>query len=274
MRLLALGDVVASPGRSVVRNFLPGLRKKLDIDCVVVNGDNVSHGFGMSDDGAREMFEAGADVITCGNHFLDQRSLVPLMERDPRILRPHNMSKNIPGNGLALLTLNDGRKVLVVHLLAQLAMPMIGDDPFDAMQNILRQYTLGANVHAIIVDFHGEMTSEKMALGHFVDGKVSCLFGTHTHIPTADERILRGGTAYQTDIGMCGVYDSVIGAEKHISVDRFVRKRSEKNRSAHGDATLCALFVETDDTTGLAIRVEAMRIGGDLKQTSDFNTSH
>lgn len=267
MRLLALGDVVASPGRCVVRNLLPGLRDRLNIDCVIVNGDNVSHGFGMSDEGAKEIFDAGADVITCGNHFLDQRSLIPIMERDARILRPYNISKNMPGNGMALLTLNDGRKILVVHLLAQLAMPMIGDDPFESMHNILAQYRLGDNVQAIVVDFHGEMTSEKVALGHFVDGKISCLFGTHTHIPTSDERILSGGTAYQTDVGMCGVYDSVIGAEKHIAIDRFVRKRSEKNRSAHGDATLCALFVETDDKTGLAVRVEAIRFGGDLKQT-------
>ena len=264
MRLLICGDVVGRSGRSVVDVELPGLRRDLDLDFVVVNGENAAGGFGITPKICDRLFEAGADVITTGNHVFDQREIIPHFDREKRLLRPDNYPAATPGRGWGVYPDRRGRKVLVLHAMGRLFMDPL-DDPFAFAARRLAEDGLMRTVSAIVVDFHGEATSEKMAFGHFLDGRVSVVIGTHTHVPTADAQILPGGTAYQTDIGMCGDYDSVIGMKKGISVERFVRKMpTARLEAADGAATLCAAFVETDDATGLAVRIEPVRIGGRL----------
>lgn len=267
MRVLFLGDVVGRSGREAVIRHLPRLRETLDPDLVVVNGENAAGGYGIQDKIAREFYEAGVDCLTTGNHVWDQKELVATIDRDPRLLRPLNYPEGTPGRGAVMLTTRAGRKVLVICLLARLFMDAL-DEPFNAVDRFLRAYRLGGGVDAIILDFHGEATSEKMAMGHFLDGRVSLVVGTHSHIPTADHQILPGGTAYLTDAGMCGDYDSVIGMKKELSVARFVRRLpTEKMTPAEGEATVCGVFVDTDDRTGLARRIEPVRIGGRLGQS-------
>jgi len=265
MRLLFLGDVVGRAGREAVLRHLPELRLLLAPDVVVVNGENAAAGFGITAKIAEEFLAAGVDCLTTGNHVWDQKELVGAIERLPRLLRPLNYPESTPGRGAARITLADGRSVLVVCLLARLFMDMI-DDPFAAIERLLKDHRLGAGAtDAIFVDFHGEATSEKMAMGHFLDGRVSAVVGTHSHIPTADTWILPAGTAYQTDAGMCGDYDSIIGMKKEPSVARFVKRLpTERLSPAEGEATVCGTFIETDDQTGLARRVEPVRLGGRL----------
>ena len=265
MRLLFLGDVVGRAGREAVLRHLPELRARLTPDLVVVNGENSAAGFGITAKIAEEFLAAGIDCLTTGNHLWDQKDLVHSIDRLPRLLRPLNYPESTPGRGAALVPLADGRKVLVVCLIARLFMDL-ADDPFAAIERLLKEYRLGAGAaDAILVDFHGEATSEKMAMGHALDGRVSAVIGSHSHIPTADAWILPGGTAYQTDAGMCGDYDSVIGMRKDLSVARFVRRLpTERLTPAEGEATVCGTFIETDDQTGLARRVEAVRLGGRL----------
>lgn len=267
MRLLFLGDVVGRSGREAVLKHLPAFKRDLDPDVVVINGENSAGGYGIHDKIAQEFFTAGVDCITTGNHIWDQKELIGTIDREPRLLRPVNYPEGTPGKGTVLLQARTGRKVLVVCVLARLFMDAL-DDPFGAMERVMRQVRLGGSVDAIIVDFHGEATSEKMAMGHFLDGRASLVVGTHSHIPTADAQILPGGTAYLTDAGMCGDYDSVIGMKKEVSVARFVRRLpTEKMTPAEGEATVCGLFVETDDRTGLAIAIEPVRVGGRLRQS-------
>jgi 2',3'-cyclic-nucleotide 2'-phosphodiesterase len=264
MRILVCGDVVGRSGRTVVIDNLKKLRDKLTLDFVVVNGENAAGGFGITPKICDEFFAAGADAITTGNHVFDQREIIPHFDKEKRLLRPHNYPKTTPGVGVTLFPVARGRKVLLVHLMTRLFMDAL-DDPFAAMAQVLDAYALRRNVDAIVVDLHGEATSEKMAFAHYVDGRASCVVGTHTHVPTADGQVLPGGTAYLTDIGMCGDYDSVIGISKTISVERFVRKMpTARLEAAEGPATLCAVFVETDDATGLARRVAPVRLGGRL----------
>ena len=265
MRLLFLGDVVGRAGREAVLRHVPDLRDRLMPDAIIVNGENAAAGFGITAKIAEEFLAAGVDCLTTGNHVWDQKELVSAIDRQPRLLRPLNYPEGTPGQGSALVTTRDGRSVLVVCLLARLFMDMI-DDPFAAMARLLRDHRLGAGATgAIFVDFHGEATSEKMAMGHFLDGRVSAVVGTHSHIPTADAWILPGGTAYQTDAGMCGDYDSVIGMRKELSVARFVKRLpTERLAPSEGEATVCGTFIETDDQTGLARRVEMIRLGGRL----------
>lgn len=263
MRLLLCGDVVGRSGRTVVIDNLPRLRQELALDFVVVNGENAAAGFGITDKICREFFEAGADVVTTGNHVWDRRETIPYVAAEPRLLRPINFPPGTPGHGAVTVTLADGRRVLVVNAMARLFMDAI-DDPFSAVARELDTNGFG-RAQAVIVDFHGEATSEKMAMGHFVDGRASLVVGTHSHIPTADAQILPGGTAYQTDAGMCGDYDSVIGMKKEAAIARFVTKMpGERLQVAEGEATLCGVFVETEDATGLAIRVAPVRLGGRL----------
>ena len=264
MNLLLLGDVVGRPGRDAVMAHLPALRRDLKIDVAIVNGENAAHGFGLTEKIAGELYEAGADILTTGNHVWDQRELIPYIDRDPRVLRPANFPPGTPGSGTYLHRLADGRSALVINLMGRLFMDAL-DDPFRGLDAAIGGHALGRDVAAIVVDFHGEATSEKTALGHFADGRVSAVIGTHTHVPTADHRLLPGGTGYISDIGMCGDYDSVIGMEKEASVRRFVtRMPGQKPQPADGEGTLCGVFVATDDTTGLARRVEPVRIGGRL----------
>lgn len=265
MNLILLGDVMGRPGREAVQAHLPALRRGLRIDVAIVNAENAAHGFGLTEKIAGELYEAGADVLTTGNHVWDQRELIPYIDRDPRVLRPANFPPGTPGSGTYLHRLGDGRAVLVVNLMGRLFMDAL-DDPFRGLDAAIGGHALCRDVAAIVVDFHGEATSEKTALGHYVDGRVSAVIGTHTHIPTADHQILPGGTAYISDLGMCGDYDSVIGLEKAASVRRFVTRMPEKKpQPAEGEATLCGVFITTDDATGLARRIEPVRLGGRLE---------
>jgi hypothetical protein len=243
---------------------MPRLRRDLALDFVIANGENAAHGFGITDTICAELYAAGIDVITTGNHVWDKREIISYIAGDPRLLRPVNFPPGTPGNGHAVLALADGRKLLVVNAMARLFMDAI-DDPFAGVDQVLAEHPLG-EVDAILVDFHGEATSEKMSMGHFCDGRVSAVIGTHSHVPTADCQILPGGSAYMTDAGMCGDYDSVIGMQKQIAVARFVRKMpGERLQVAEGEGTLCAAFVETDDATGLARRIAPLRLGGRLQ---------
>ena len=264
MRLLFLGDVVGRAGRDAVARHLPGLRERLALDFVVANGENVAHGFGITERTARDLYESGVDCITTGNHVWDQREIVATIDADPRLLRPINFPRGTPGRGIGVFTVGR-RRVVVVNVMARLFMDPL-DDPFAAVDSVLATQRLGAGVDAILVDVHGEASSEKMALGHFCDGRASIVVGSHSHVPTADAQVLPGGTAYQTDAGMCGDYESVIGMKKEAAVQRFVRKMpGERLSPAEGEGTMCGVFVELDPGTGRALRVDPVRAGGRLK---------
>ena len=253
-------------GREAVIEQMPELRRKLDLDFVVVNGENAAHGFGISESIAKDLHAAGVDCITTGNHIWDKKEIIAYIERDNRLLRPINFPDGTPGKGAVILQARDGRRVLVVNLMCRLFMDALGD-PFAALDKVLKQNPMGRAAQAVIVDVHGEANSEKMAFGHFCDGRASLVIGTHTHVPTADCQIFPGGTAYMTDAGMCGDYDSVIGMQKEASLAKFVRKMpGERLTPAEGPATICGAFVETDDLTGLAKRILPVRVGGRLDQ--------
>jgi len=270
VNILLCGDVVGRSGREAIKRHLPALKRDLCIDVAIVNAENAAHGFGLNERLAGELYDAGADILSTGNHVWDQRELIQYIERDRRILRPANFPEGTPGAGWRLHPVDGERTVLVVNLMGRLFMEAL-DDPFARLESILAQHPLaagpGRGATAIVVDFHGEATSEKMAFGHFADGRVSAVLGTHTHVPTADHQILPGGTAYISDAGMCADYDSVIGMEKAPSVRRFVTKMpGEKPKPAEGEASLCGVFVVIDDATGLARRIEPVRVGGRLAE--------
>ncbi len=267
MRLLFCGDIVGRSGREVVIGQVPRLRERLGLDFVIANGENAAGGFGITEKICQELFAAGVDVISGGNHTWDQREAIGMIDRERRVLRPQNYPSGTPGRGAAVYDVPGGRKILVLNVMGRLFMDPL-DDPFACVERELAKHRLGATVQAIVVDMHAEATSEKMAMGHFVDGRASLCVGTHTHVPTADAMILSGGTAYQTDAGMCGDYDSVIGMDKAVPLARFTRKLpTERLSAASGEGTLCAVFVETDDKTGLAKRVAPLRAGGRLSPT-------
>ncbi|NVJ71471.1 MAG: TIGR00282 family metallophosphoesterase [Alphaproteobacteria bacterium] len=266
MRLLFLGDLMGRSGRSAAINALPDLREKLKLDFVVVNAENAASGFGTTGKIAGAVIQAGADVISGGNHTFDQKDILSVIDNDNRILRPVNYPEGTPGRGYAVYDAPRGKKVLVINAMGRVFMNPL-DCPFKAIDKVLTKYRLGATVNAVIVDFHGEATSEKMAMGQYLDGRVSLVVGTHSHIPTADCQIFPKGTAYQTDAGMCGDYDSVIGMEKSEPINRFLsRMNKERFSPASGEATVCGTFVETDDRTGLAKRIEPVRIGPRLME--------
>lgn len=268
MKLLFLGDVVGRKGRTAVSELLPGLRKEWALDFVVVNGENATSGVGLSPAHAQDIFAAGADCITLGDHAFDQREMLSFIDKEPRIVRPLNFAKDAPGKGARVFEIPGGRRILVTQVLGQVFMKRPFADPFSAIEEVLRRHKLGGAVQAALVDMHCEATSEKMAMGHFCDGKASVVVGTHTHVPTADAMMLPGGTGYQTDAGMCGDYNSVIGMDKAEPMRRFITGMSKgRFTPAEGAATLCGLFVETDDSTGLAKRVKMVRQGGRLFQT-------
>lgn len=264
MRILMLGDVVGRAGRMAVIEQLPVMRREMKLDFIMVNADNAAGGFGSTPDCCESLFKAGADVITGGDHVWDQKDLRPYISTQKKLLRPVNFPASAPGYGTYLTTLADGRKILTIHLLGQIFMPDHLDCPFAAIDRIMAEHRLGANqLAAIIVDFHAEATSEKMAMGVYLDGRVSAVAGSHTHVPTADQRILPKGTAYQTDMGMCGDYDSVIGFEAAQPLEIFTRKiRKVRMVPAQKTATVAGLFIETDDASGLAKKVAAVKIGG------------
>ena len=265
MRLLFLGDVMGRSGRAAISEHLPKLRADWRLDFVVVNGENATNGMGLSGAHAKTLFEAGADCVTLGDHAFDQKDMLQAIEDDNRILRPLNFAKTAPGRGYRLFEAK-GRKVLVLQVLGQVFMKRAFDDPFSAVDAVLRAHPRGGLAQAIIVDVHCEATSEKMAMGHFCDGKASLVVGTHTHVPTADAQILPGGTAYLTDAGMCGDYHSVIGMDKGEPMRRFGTGMAKgRFTPADGAATLSGVFVQTDDRTGQAHEVRMVRVGGRLE---------
>jgi hypothetical protein len=266
MRILFLGDVVGRTGRETVAAMLPRLRDVMRIDLAVVNAENASHGFGLGPDMATMLFAAGADVITLGNHAWDRKEIIPYIATNPRLIRPLNYPPGTPGAGSILVEVSGGRKAVVLQAMGRLYMDPL-DCPFRGTADVLSRYRLGGTVQAIVADIHAEASSEKMAYAHMFDGQVSLVVGTHTHCPSADAQVLPGGTAFQSDAGMCGDYDSVIGMAKDGATLRFWRKMpGEKLGPAEGAATVCGVFVETDDATGLARRVEPVRQGGRLMQ--------
>lgn len=266
MRLLFIGDVVGRTGRKAVERHVPELRRRLDLDFVVVNGENAAGGFGLTESIARDFFASGVDVISGGNHSWDQKNTDEFMARESRVLRPANYPPGTSGRGAGLFDAAGGQRILVINIMGRVFMDPL-DDPFAAVAHELGACPLGEGCDTILVDMHAEATSEKMAMGHFCDGRVSVVVGSHTHVPTADVMILSGGTAYQTDAGMTGDYDSVVGMEKDEPVNRFTTKISRGRFTvSQGEATLCGLFVETDDRTGLAVRAEPLRVGGCLTE--------
>ncbi|WP_040170411.1 TIGR00282 family metallophosphoesterase [Phaeobacter piscinae] len=269
MRLLFLGDVMGRAGRKAISEHLPQMRKDWRLDFVVVNGENASNGMGLNGDHAKALLDAGADCLTLGDHAFDQKDMLQAIEKDPRIIRPLNFAKNAPGRGYRLFNAPGGRKVLVVQALGQVFMKRAYDDPFGAVEAVLKSHPRGGLAQAVIVDMHCEATSEKMAMGHFCNGRASLVVGTHTHVPTADAQILSGGTGYLTDAGMCGDYNSVIGMEKSEPMRRFLTGMP-KNRftPAEGPATLSGVFVDTDDRTGAAKSIRMIRVGGLLEEAA------
>jgi hypothetical protein len=269
MRIAFFGDVVGRSGRDGVAEHLPALRRALGLEFVIVNAENAAAGFGITESTARELFAAGADCLTLGNHSWDQKEALTYIVRESRLLRPLNypVMAQAPGRGAQLFDTERGRRVLVVSLLGRVHMDAL-DDPFAAVDAELAACPLGEMADAVVVDMHAEATSEKMAMGHFCDGRASLVVGTHTHVPTADSQILTHGTAYQTDAGACADYDSVIGNQKEEPLRRFTTRISGgRYRPAEGPATVCGVYVETDDVTGLARRVEPIRVGGRLART-------
>ncbi len=261
MRILYCGDLVGKPGRQVLQDNLPRLREELKLDFVLVNGENAAHGFGITAKICKELYSQGADAITTGNHVWDQREILSYIESDPKLIRPMNYPAGTPGRGAQVYTTAKGRKVLVMQVLGRLFMDAM-DDPFAAIDRELTKYRLGSTVDAILVDIHAEATSEKFSMGHFLDGRVSMVVGTHTHIPSADAQILPGGTAYQTDVGMCGNYNSVIGMKKEVAIARFTKKvPGNRLEPSEGEGTLCAVYIETDDRTGKATKISPVRVG-------------
>ncbi|MFV0512163.1 MAG: YmdB family metallophosphoesterase [Jhaorihella sp.] len=269
MRLLFLGDVMGRAGRRAVAATLPRLRDEWRLDFVVVNGENATGGMGLSGEHARALLDAGADCVTLGDHAFDQKDMMQFIENEPRILRPLNFAKGAPGRGHRLFDGPGGRKVLVVQVLGQVFMKRPFDDPFSALEPVLKAHPRGGLAQALIVDVHCEATSEKMAIGQYCDGRASMVVGTHTHVPTADAQVLAGGTAYLSDAGMCGDYDSIIGMDKAEPMRRFITGMAKARFTpALGEATVSGLYVETDDRSGAATLARMVRLGGRLEQAT------
>ena len=264
MKIFFLGDIVGKSGMLAVIKNLKDILKKKKIDFVVVNGENAAdQGVGITEAISNDLFNSGVDVITTGNHVWDQKETIKHIEKEPRLLRPENLTSNSPGKGFGIYESKNGFKVGVLNLMGNIFMKKC-DDVFESAKIFKNKYKLKEDYDFLIVDFHGEITSEKMAMGHFFDGKATLVVGTHTHVPTNDVRILINGTAYQTDAGMCGDYDSVIGMNKTNSLNRFLKKASIKHFPAEGNATLCGLIVECNTSNGLADKVEPFIYGGEL----------
>jgi len=266
LRILFIGDVVGRAGRTVVNEQLPGLVRDWKLDLAVVNGENAAGGFGITEAIYNELIDAGADAVTLGNHAWDQKEALVFIERAPKLIRPLNYPAGTPGRGAALVDAKNGARVLVINAMGRIFMDPL-DDPFGAVEREIAACPLKSQCDAIIVDMHAETTSEKQAMGQFCDGRASLVVGTHTHAPTADHQILTRGTAFMSDVGMTGDYDSIIGMSKDEPLGRFLR-RIPKGRfeAADGPGTLCGLAVETDDATGLARRVAPVRIGPRLEE--------
>ena len=267
MNILFLGDIFGRSGRDVVAQYLPLLKEKLKPDVIIANVENAAHGFGITPKIADELFNLGIHILTTGNHVWDKKEIIPYMQNNP-VLRPLNYPPKTPGKGHYLFNCTNGKDILIINAMGRVFMDAL-DDPFRALDELLQQYTLGKNnLGAIFLDFHGETTSEKMAMAHYLDGRISALAGTHTHIPTADCQILDNGTAIQCDTGMCGDYNSVIGVEPSSPVHKFTRKMpGEKFSPSSGPGTLCGTFIKTDHSTGTARHIQPIRLGPRLQET-------
>src|SRR6202167_2253957 len=266
MRILFVGDIVGRSGRAILLERLPRLIRDWRLDFVAINGENAAGGFGITEAIYKEFIEAGVDAVTLGNHAWDQKEALVCIERAPRLIRPVNFPAGTPGRGSAMIEAKNGARVLVVNVMGRIFMDPL-DDPFAAVDRELTACPLPQGADAIIVDVHGEATSEKQAMGFFCDGRASLVVGTHTHVPTADLRVLPGGTAYMSDVGMTGDFNSVIGMAKEEPLQRFLtRVSSARFEPATGPATLCAVAVETDPATGRSTKVGAVRLGGALEQ--------
>ncbi len=265
MRFLFIGDVVGRAGRRAVLDRLPELRARYEIDFAVVNGENAAGGYGITEQIFHDLRDAGADVVTTGNHVWDQRETLVYIERHQRLLRPLNYPPGTPGRGAGLFEAKNGAQVLVLNVMGRLFMNDL-DCPFQALDRELAACPLKTGADAIFVDFHAEATSEKQAAAHFIDGRASALVGTHTHVPTADDQVLPGGTAFMSDAGMCGDYNSVIGMDRDEPINRFISQiSSSRFAPALGAATLCGVAIDIDDATGLARHIAPVRIGGRLR---------
>ena len=267
MKFLFFGDIFGRSGRDALIKELPSLKDKFKPDFILANGENASHGKGISQAICNDLFSAGVDVITGGNHIFDNRDVFNFINQENKLLRPCNYPIDTPGKGFEIYEKNQ-KKILVINVMGRVFMQPL-DDPFEAIKKIINQQIIGENISATIIDVHCEATSEKMAIGHEFDGKVSLIVGTHTHIPTSDARILKNGTAYITDLGMCGDYNSIIGMEKEKSLERFKKKIPIKGiNPATGEASLAFVFVEIDDKTGLAKSIKQIITGGVLQEIS------
>ena len=268
MKILFLGDIVGESGCIAVEKYLPLKIKEKNIDFVIVNGENAAkEGVGITEEITKNLFKSGVNVITTGNHIWDQKETAEHIERESRLLRPINLLSPSPGKGFEIYDSKNGFKVGVLNLMGNIFMKKC-EDVFQTVQKFILQNKLKKNYDFLIVDFHGEITSEKMAMGHFLDGKATLVVGTHTHVPTSDLMILEKGTAYQTDAGMCGDYNSVIGMNKENSINKFLKKSSQKHFPATGNASLCGLIVECDTKTGLAKKISQFIFGGDLQKSN------
>ncbi|MAI29774.1 MAG: TIGR00282 family metallophosphoesterase [Rickettsiales bacterium] len=264
MKILICGDIVGKSGRQIVQEQIPFLIKKKKIDFVVVNGENAANGFGITKKICNDLYSSGVDVITSGNHIWDQKEIIEHIECDKRLLRPCNYPVGTPGLGYGAYELKDGSTVVVINVMCRLFMDVI-DDPFKSVDEILTFIDKKISNAIIILDIHGESTSEKMALAHFFDGRLTAVVGTHTHIPTADQHILEKGTFYQTDLGMCGDYDSVIGMKKSLSIQKFTNKfLKSRLETATGQGTLCGALIEIDNQTKIVNGFSQVIIGGKL----------
>ena len=262
MRLVFIGDIVGKNARDLLIKKIPEIKSKFKPEKIICNAENAAAGYGLTKNIALSLFDSGIDAITLGNHAWDQREMLSYIEECPKIIRAINFPPNVPGKGFKEIKFDDGRKLLLVQVMLRLFMGMFLDDPFNSIKHLLKSYKLCSICNAILIDLHGEATSEKNAFAHFIDGKVTAVLGTHTHIPTADARILSGGTAYQTDVGMSGNYDSVIGMDKENPIHSFVKGYRTDGRffPAQGNVTISGTFVESDDNTGLALKIEPFQL--------------
>lgn len=268
MNILFLGDIFARSGREAVKLHLPFLKEKLSPDVIIANAENAAHGFGVTPTIADDLFKLGINVLTTGNHVWDQKEIIPYSNQQKRLLRPANYPPQTPGHGYTIFQTQSGSDILIINLMGRVFMDPL-DDPFACLDNILKMHRLKVNnLGAIFVDFHAETTSEKMSLAHYADGRITALIGTHTHMPTADAQILDKGTAVQTDAGMCGDYNSVIGVKPQSPIHKFTKKMpGEKFSPTDGVATVCGVFIETDKDTGLCKKILPIRIGPRLIPT-------
>ena len=262
MRLVFIGDIVGKNSREKFISKIPEIKSKFKPDKLICNAENAAAGYGLTKNIALNLFDNGIDAITLGNHAWDQREMLSYIEECPKIIRAINYPHSVPGRGFVEIPFDDGRKILLVQVMLRLFMGMFLDDPFNSIKKLLKSEKLGSTCNAILIDLHGEATSEKNAFAHFIDGEVTAVLGTHTHIPTADARILNKGTAYQTDVGMTGNYDSVLGMDKENPIHGFVKGYRSSGRfvPAEGQVTICGTMIESDDNTGLAVKIEPFQI--------------